>query len=902
MVKNGNFGVAVQQNTWNQKTRNNERPLTEAELKVLGSLKKLSIPDWYLNKKSSPPKILKSDIPIESRPRAWRPNSSFNNMSFNADDSRSNNPILESRNPSGTYKIKRSGEISVARLRKTFEDTEMKQLQLIQYTPPKASNYISKTFPKISPSRKIQNINIIFPSSHSESKTPERVNKNLENSKNSSNRSDYDGNYKNSPEITEKSSGFVSLDEKRSSESTKQSSIQESLSKFKTSRNERRLSIFENTRNTENTSDFTSLLTEEDITNQDSNNSENWNSKFFEILENERESSPVAEKSLDCSSTFSDYSKNYEHPAIASTPLHKNGRRLSTTGRSIKEKLRLFERAETRKSLRHLPSTPPHPCNRRCSTPALPLASSNITLIESPNLPRRQTTSGKSLLIESIERGKKFSSPDEPLHNGNLTSLIASLQSGLKIPSDDRDGNSGNAKSPKLLLVNNGRRLSIAENTENKKKVLILEDPLRIGTAKMLLPNKDGDQEKSIFQMQTPDSKNHSKQFFAMSPNSLKSPQNSKTEKIPFRIILWEKSNIDNEATDNMCQDCRTGYESTNHISDASPITTATYITTVPMIGSASVPGVPTSAERVVRVFRKRFPSNCKIPGDCGTASPGTKFMNSKKKSTTLERIVKSSIRTEKSLVDEVIEGLNEKLCKQTINSNKEAVASRNFVKKLVYALENNKQPTIDGCLPLDDVPEEDGFNTGSDEEVKSESSTSISFKSTDSDTDQTRPIKSPFSELTYDLGHIKPEENDGRKSRTGVIDEDGVYWIPMNRFKLPRTSSLLSMMSRISGNSGPRQSPCMSPIRRMTDDDQSSWGSTYDKKYSTKLLRTNDTRVIDSGYSDRSSAVSSSDRSWLEDVLFTRPVSELAMYRKCSTLKSSSRPRSYVRQRTMII
>ncbi|CAL7945343.1 unnamed protein product [Xylocopa violacea] len=186
-------------------------------------------------------------------------------------------------------------------------------------------------------------------------------------------------------------------------------------------------------------------------------------------------------------------------------------------------------------------------------------------------------------------------------------------------------------------------------------------------------------------------------------------------------------------------------------------------------------------------------------------------LVNSKRKSTGLEKKVKSkqSVR-EKSLVQEIIESLSEKVNESTQpGRNQNVDVNQNFVKQLVDALEKSDIRRMENLAQERySVTEED---SSSESEMKPR-------------------VVSPF-----------PRETDSRSSP----EDDSVYWIPVSRCKLPRTSSVLSMRSNFSSNC---QSPCLSPINSESE-------ITYRKSsaISKKLFRIDETVIIDSGYSDRS-------------------------------------------------
>ena len=242
--------------------------------------------------------------------------------------------------------------------------------------------------------------------------------------------------------------------------------------------------------------------------------------------------------------------------------------------------------------------------------------------------------------------------------------------------------------------------------------------------------------------------------------------------------------------------------------------------------------------------------------------SPCTRFLNSNRKSTELENVVRSKHLTrEKGVVQGLIGVLAEKVNQSTLPRQKQvAEVNRNFVKKVVSALENADRSNTEQVPKTRRISANEDTGSGSDSEFKSYT-TSVSVKDTDSsDSDQRTPSPKSDEDNRFDYSYL---------TTTSIHqDDDSVYWIPVSRCKLPRTSSLISMMSRLSGNG---HSPCVSPIRS-EHEEQQTWGVTYRRtsSLSKKLFRIDETVVIDSGYSDKSdrSGISSryEDSNWSED------------------------------------
>ncbi|XP_031846795.2 uncharacterized protein LOC116433149 [Nomia melanderi] len=222
--------------------------------------------------------------------------------------------------------------------------------------------------------------------------------------------------------------------------------------------------------------------------------------------------------------------------------------------------------------------------------------------------------------------------------------------------------------------------------------------------------------------------------------------------------------------------------------------------------------------------------------------SPCTRFLNSRRKSIELENVVRSKQPArERNVVRSIIETLAEKVSKSSLPRRSEvARVNQNFVKTVVSTLEKGKKSRRN----------EEEVTSCSESEAKS-CTTSVSPKDTDSsDTEQRSPRGSDDSNRTFDYDTLASSKVSERSRQ----DEDSVYWIPVSRCKLPRTSSLISMMSKLSGNG---QSPSVSPIRSDNEIDNSRvhWGATFKKTngLAKKLFRIDETTVVDSGYSDKS-------------------------------------------------
>ncbi|CAK9804461.1 hypothetical protein ANTPLA_LOCUS4063 [Anthophora plagiata] len=285
----------------------------------------------------------------------------------------------------------------------------------------------------------------------------------------------------------------------------------------------------------------------------------------------------------------------------------------------------------------------------------------------------------------------------------------------------------------------------------------------------------------------------------------------------------------------------------------------------------------PKSSSTIVQEKKFKFESiNPFILQEKQMQSPYTRFTNSKRKSTDLENMVKSKQPPkEKSVIQGLIGTLTEKLSRSSLSHQNESMKiNQNFVRKLVNALEKGDLSEAEDLMSTrrNSMNEED---SSSEYEMKS-CTTSASPKDTDSSSDSDHRSSNLRNSMDNTFIDDTLEMKEVSKIDQEILqDDESVYWIPVSRCKLPRTSSLLSMMSRLSSNG---MSPCISPISSENEVDnsqKSAWGATFHRRagISRKLFRIDETTIIDSGYSDKSekSGASSAssmvdDGTWSED------------------------------------
>ncbi|XP_063992749.1 proteoglycan 4-like [Diachasmimorpha longicaudata] len=143
------------------------RRLTEAEVRVRKSLEKLSIPEWYLNNSSKPPKILVNKSCFENRPAPWKDFKKKCSTSTIVNENRkeSNKCLIDMENYPSVCKLYRqvkNGDF----VPKSPNDSMIAHNGTLErkYTKPRKRLNNSGTFPRMSVSRKVQNINIVLPS------------------------------------------------------------------------------------------------------------------------------------------------------------------------------------------------------------------------------------------------------------------------------------------------------------------------------------------------------------------------------------------------------------------------------------------------------------------------------------------------------------------------------------------------------------------------------------------------------------------------------------------------------------------------------------------------------------------------------------------------------------------
>ncbi|KAK0183508.1 hypothetical protein PV327_001545 [Microctonus hyperodae] len=260
-------------------------------------------------------------------------------------------------------------------------------------------------------------------------------------------------------------------------------------------------------------------------------------------------------------------------------------------------------------------------------------------------------------------------------------------------------------------------------------------------------------------------------------------------------------------------------------------------------------------------------------------------FMESTKKSTALEQIVKRKMVGGNGLIQEIIQEFQKKCVK---NDNPTFTkGSKKFVKKLVKSLEksihedeNDSENLMENNKfdkKFDDILQLNQTNKVNNSDRHSgTSSVTISLKSSDTDSagsEPSSPTFSPSPDYNWSTKVRSDIENNSKKP--SPTKHNNTQWIPLPAdVILPRTSSALSMKSRSSSRSSSNKSPCISPI---TEDNSQQRFFSNKKPYWSWSHGINNTigrrgspadryTVCDSGYAEQTSEHSLMIQSFLAE------------------------------------
>ncbi|XP_076299500.1 uncharacterized protein LOC143218276 [Lasioglossum baleicum] len=797
------------------------RQLTEAELKFQRSLQSLSIPEWYLNKRSSPPKILNS-TPFDRRPPSWKDpdwkRTSVTNLStltISDAPARRSQEKPEPSNPStGTYKIQRHQKSPNSKQQKAPSITTEKMDTSIPHITPRRD--ISKTFPKMSPSRKVSNINIVLSRKPSPLELPRQ--------------DDED-------EIDASNYGtYVIIKRGKTAKKTKndlsKSAEDSEITPQKTSSpNKREIKREQPEDNIQPPEPIYAQITPQKTSSANKR-------------ESEREEQPRAEYNIQppkpiyaqitpqkTSSPNTRESEREEQPRArrvrtASTPKFSPGSLLSSTileespkgkrlpSENILRKLSIFEDSWKDASMRDNSNKASHSMEYRSST----LKSE----CDKPlSVSYEETCKGRQKLRNWLDKNIRSIEPIlfEPVDSPNSSTLVREI-------------------------VKKVENINISERTPVKRSHLKWKKSMVPAESKDLAesPKTPVRLEKDA---KSPCARTHNSRRMSIVPEELKEFQEASRMLAQQRNEM-ERNNADSPAT-KFFNSRRTSW------------------------GSCEIKNVEESSKRK---------DTGQDPDQVN--SPSTRFLTSRRKSMELENLVRSKQPPkEKSVVREIITAMTARAIKEALlrEQNNVPGAQQNYVKAVVDALEKGNSSLLDETIQesfTSTIRNEVDLGSASESDAKSSSTAVYSNDTENSDSEGRSPVlvESDDSRKTIDFDMSLDQ---GKASEQKHCQEDdSVYWIPVARCKLPRTSSLLSMMSRLSTNGD--SSPCVSPIRSDSENENAHsvpWGATFRKNpaLSRNIFKIDETVVIDSGYSDKSdkspAGCTTTDSNWSEDAQY---------------------------------
>ncbi|XP_076299603.1 uncharacterized protein LOC143218355 [Lasioglossum baleicum] len=730
------------------------RQLTEAELKFQRSLQSLSIPEWYRNKRLSPPKIF-NNTPVDRRSPSWKdPDwkrtsvTNLNTLTISDAPARRSQEKPEPSNPStGTYKIQRHQKSPNSKQQKAPSTTTEKMDTSIPHITPRRD--ISKTFPKMSPSRKVSNINIVL------SRKPYPLELPRQDDVDQIDASNY-GTY-------------VIIKRGKTAKKTK--------------------------------NDLSKSAEDSEITPQKTSSSNK--------RESEREEQPRARRVRTASTP-----KFSPGSLLSSTILEESPKGKSLPSENILRKLSIFEDSWKDASMRDDSNKASQSMEYRSST--------------------LKSECDKPLSVSYEEICKD----GQKLRN-LLDNNIRSIEPILFEPVD-----SPNSSTSVREIVKKVENINISERTPAKRSHLKWKKSMVPAESKDLAesPKTPVRLEKDA---KSPCARTHNSRRMSTVPEELKELQEVSTMLAQQRKEM-ERNNADSPAT-KFFNSRRTSW------------------------GSCEIKNVEESSKRK---------DTGQDPDQAN--SPSTRFLTSRRKSMELENLVRSKQPPkEKSVVREIITAVTARAIKKALlrEQNNVPKAQQNYVKAVVDALEKGNSSLLDETIQesfTSTIRNEVELGSASESDAKSSSTALYSNDTENSDSEGRSPVLVESDDSCKTIDFDMSLDQGKASEQKHCQEDDSVYWIPVARCKLPRTSSLLSMMSRLSTNGN--SSPCVSPIRSDSENENAHsvpWGATFRKNpaLSRNLFKIDETVVIDSGYSDKSdkspAGCTTTDSNWSEDAQY---------------------------------
>ncbi|KAG7204437.1 hypothetical protein KM043_004874 [Ampulex compressa] len=826
-----------------------ERQLTEAELKVQRSLQKLSIPDWYLNKRSKSPKILKNVVPFEHRLSSWR-----NTLNDDKSADRSFGKQRDADSPpkqkiqtdekkvqetTKRYKVPRDAQLSIGR--KSPSKSSAKQEKIDTEIPKVVlPTNISKTFPKVSPSRKIQNINIVFPpapqidisnvlkENANESKYSTFVTKKRSSEHEARNEIDASETIEGSSwKLIEKKSPSTCDSRDTSFDTFKEDILQRRpITCQKYSTKKELGSTMTDASKRSNDSSWTTIIEEFDRT----------------VTLNSTWTTPTKKSSNDPSGSPGTTRVEKAHPST-----YLNSSWLATT-KEFHPKNNSFDTPNAKSGFKlRAVSTPKHSSPDYLSS-TFTENTSKLSDHTEPDLMGRSSKMengrrcGRSLIpgIHAIEpiffekkKDEEDSSPPAAAAKTSVSVRDLVKELDARNPALLERRNVQLQHSPSTRFLTCRRKSTVLENIVKSKQ------PERHGRGLIREKIEELNRQCSTESERRREVTTNTRNFVKTLVRTLEKHGTLRAKEASGRSTKREENWKQSESKIGKFQrDENRGFEETNIESN-----------------------LLSSSERIKRTQN-------------GISSDSSDKSSSSFTSTSFDK------RTES---------------------------------------ENSSEAEIKSASSSTSISFEKETESGSSSEAEAKSSSSsgsLSFKETDSSSDSERRSPASKSEegerfvFEAPAGSELPKvESDGT-----CEEEDSVYWIPVSKCTLPRTSSLLSIASRMSMFG---QSPCVSPIGKRPEVGSEGWGSTFEKTngnpssfdkdpgnpWSRKLFRIDETAVTDSGYSDKSDRSGANSSAGFVPADERRLEEDSGCESKCSRPKrSSARRKTIVGQRTFLV
>ncbi|CAD1472102.1 unnamed protein product, partial [Heterotrigona itama] len=863
------------------------RKLTEAELKVQRSLQRLSIPDWYLNKHTSPPKIL-STKPFEFRSSPWK-NSSFqrkytlNSPSSSLSDVEKNlnEKVPKVASPATTpmKKDTRHQEKLSATSRKRHASKE--EIFDIDIPITKYPKRISKTFPKMSLSRKIPNINLVLPPGPKINFSKENIY--LDDGDNLFTRrlKNLQRQIKNlkQNDVTERSAQSDEFDDSIYLDDSGDKLITRRLKNLQ--RQMKNLKQNDVTERIVQSEEFESIYSDDSGDNRFTRRLKNSqrNDNVFKVPEVPTTSVKSADTGFNIRATSTP--KSFGVLTVIGDAKMKRGLcNLATKESST------FEHDSMNRAMNLLNTAKNIQKSRKLSPNILEKTSifeSNSSL-NSFDQSYTRTSSDNLLLERNIRSIDSVRTKVEKLSTRDIRSVRGKtfiFKSNSSIDSSDQ--NNAGTSSNKFLLRKNIRSVESV-----RAKATIFERNSRMDSfdQSYMKPSSSKWKPLSTKNIQSIDSaRGHSSSTnnfdqsyggISLESSNFQSDDSTRND----LIIPTKHPSLIHELAKQLKEPRTPRKEAVRSEVKIAPRfdTVASSVEGKILNVDKKLPSIHSSSQEKKRNWNGQWSYSKFL---ClGRKSPASKSKQPNR---------------EENAIQGIIQSFNEKLKISESRRGKSSDLNQNFVRQLVNALERGDISAMKKITHRDEGEEDSSSESGM-------KSYSISLEDTDFSSCYNQESASENCDEQRSDTESLPTAMENLTVEIEEEEDDSVYWIPISTRKLPRSSSLLSVISKVSSNG---YSPCISPIRG--DDEieflQQVTGETTPEQNAAKKIRMNETVVIDSGYSDKSersvvnSVPSVADNIWCDDAFLNFKPERTSPRRKWSPKPISIAGRIYCTQ-----